>query len=271
MRSQMLPILFCLADFFFVPLSVAFCTVLMSTLLIFQPILCRGAAGRGLPWLLVVPSGFGGIWMPGAHPHVTPVLSPPGSFSKGVAEGEVDPSFGPLEAIRLSIQTDSPVWIILSEVSWASAAPHHLPPHPPRSSLIPTFSSFRFLSKKRSETGARKGGRTHADPRSCSLPSRSLLPAAPRGAAGPGRRRRRLLQKKNNKEKPMSRAEGWLCCPRQSPGAPSVPRGRSGHADTGGRFGVRMSYGERGDEEHLQPRTGQSLVVFGDRAGARSP
>ncbi|OXB59430.1 hypothetical protein ASZ78_004789 [Callipepla squamata] len=39
-----------------------------------------------------------------------------GSFSKGVAEGEVDPSFGPLEAIRLSIQTDSPVWIILSEV-----------------------------------------------------------------------------------------------------------------------------------------------------------
>uniref|UniRef100_A0A8C7ECD1 Alpha-1,3-mannosyl-glycoprotein 4-beta-N-acetylglucosaminyltransferase B n=1 Tax=Nothoprocta perdicaria TaxID=30464 RepID=A0A8C7ECD1_NOTPE len=41
----------------------------------------------------------------------------PGSFSKGVAEGEVDPSFGPLEAIRLAIQTDSPVWIILSEPS----------------------------------------------------------------------------------------------------------------------------------------------------------
>uniref|UniRef100_A0A452IFJ3 Uncharacterized protein n=1 Tax=Gopherus agassizii TaxID=38772 RepID=A0A452IFJ3_9SAUR len=40
-----------------------------------------------------------------------------GSFSKGVAEGEVDPSFGPLEAIRLVIQTDSPVWIILSEVT----------------------------------------------------------------------------------------------------------------------------------------------------------
>ncbi|EMP24683.1 Alpha-1,3-mannosyl-glycoprotein 4-beta-N-acetylglucosaminyltransferase B [Chelonia mydas] len=38
------------------------------------------------------------------------------SFSKGVAEGEVDPSFGPLEAIRLVIQTDSPVWIILSEI-----------------------------------------------------------------------------------------------------------------------------------------------------------
>lgn len=44
------------------------------------------------------------------------VLPPPGSFYKGVAEGEVDPAFGPLEALRLSIQTDSPVWVILSEV-----------------------------------------------------------------------------------------------------------------------------------------------------------
>ncbi|KAJ6667895.1 hypothetical protein lerEdw1_016216 [Lerista edwardsae] len=43
-----------------------------------------------------------------------------GSFSKGIAEGEVDPSFGPLEAIRLTIQTDSPVWIILSEVIGSS-------------------------------------------------------------------------------------------------------------------------------------------------------
>lgn len=41
---------------------------------------------------------------------------PTGSFYKGVAEGEVDPAFGPLEALRLSIQTDSPVWVILSEV-----------------------------------------------------------------------------------------------------------------------------------------------------------
>lgn len=41
-----------------------------------------------------------------------------GSFSKGIAEGEVDPSFGPLEAVRLTIQTDSPVWIILSEVNY---------------------------------------------------------------------------------------------------------------------------------------------------------
>ncbi|XP_011370276.1 alpha-1,3-mannosyl-glycoprotein 4-beta-N-acetylglucosaminyltransferase B isoform X2 [Pteropus vampyrus] len=41
---------------------------------------------------------------------------PPGSFYKGVAEGEVDPAFGPLEALRLSIQTDSPVWVILSEI-----------------------------------------------------------------------------------------------------------------------------------------------------------
>ncbi|XP_068134192.1 alpha-1,3-mannosyl-glycoprotein 4-beta-N-acetylglucosaminyltransferase B isoform X1 [Hyperolius riggenbachi] len=39
-----------------------------------------------------------------------------GSFNKGIAEGEVDPSFGPLEALRLSIQTDSPVWVILSEI-----------------------------------------------------------------------------------------------------------------------------------------------------------
>ncbi|XP_025243553.1 alpha-1,3-mannosyl-glycoprotein 4-beta-N-acetylglucosaminyltransferase B isoform X2 [Theropithecus gelada] len=39
-----------------------------------------------------------------------------GSFYKGVAEGEVDPAFGPLEALRLSIQTDSPVWVILSEI-----------------------------------------------------------------------------------------------------------------------------------------------------------
>ncbi|KAF4014271.1 hypothetical protein G4228_006080, partial [Cervus hanglu yarkandensis] len=41
-----------------------------------------------------------------------------GSFYKGVAQGEVDPAFGPLEALRLSIQTDSPVWVILSEVTW---------------------------------------------------------------------------------------------------------------------------------------------------------
>ncbi|KAM9311306.1 alpha-1,3-mannosyl-glycoprotein 4-beta-N-acetylglucosaminyltransferase B [Gastrophryne carolinensis] len=39
-----------------------------------------------------------------------------GAFNKGIAEGEVDPSFGPLEALRLSIQTDSPVWVILSEI-----------------------------------------------------------------------------------------------------------------------------------------------------------
>lgn len=49
-----------------------------------------------------------------------------GSFSNGIVEGEVDPAFGPLEAIRLSIQTDSPVWVILSEIfikkaEWAVA------------------------------------------------------------------------------------------------------------------------------------------------------
>lgn len=31
----------------------------------------------------------------------------------------MDPAFGPLEALRLSIQTDSPVWVILSEVGAA--------------------------------------------------------------------------------------------------------------------------------------------------------
>uniref|UniRef100_A0AAR2JBH4 MGAT4 A/B/C C-terminal domain-containing protein n=1 Tax=Pygocentrus nattereri TaxID=42514 RepID=A0AAR2JBH4_PYGNA len=39
-----------------------------------------------------------------------------GKFQNGIAEGEVDPSFGPLEAMRLSVTTDSPVWVILSEV-----------------------------------------------------------------------------------------------------------------------------------------------------------
>uniref|UniRef100_A0AAX7SHZ6 Alpha-1,3-mannosyl-glycoprotein 4-beta-N-acetylglucosaminyltransferase B n=1 Tax=Astatotilapia calliptera TaxID=8154 RepID=A0AAX7SHZ6_ASTCA len=39
-----------------------------------------------------------------------------GTFHNGIAEGEVDPSFGPLEAMRLSVITDSPVWVILSEV-----------------------------------------------------------------------------------------------------------------------------------------------------------
>uniref|UniRef100_A0A3Q1G5D5 Alpha-1,3-mannosyl-glycoprotein 4-beta-N-acetylglucosaminyltransferase B n=1 Tax=Acanthochromis polyacanthus TaxID=80966 RepID=A0A3Q1G5D5_9TELE len=39
-----------------------------------------------------------------------------GTFQNGIAEGEVDPSFGPLEAMRLSVVTDSPVWVILSEI-----------------------------------------------------------------------------------------------------------------------------------------------------------
>ncbi|XP_077466588.1 alpha-1,3-mannosyl-glycoprotein 4-beta-N-acetylglucosaminyltransferase B [Stigmatopora argus] len=41
---------------------------------------------------------------------------PIGMFQKGIAEGEVDPDFGPLEAIRLTVISDSPVWIILSEI-----------------------------------------------------------------------------------------------------------------------------------------------------------
>ncbi|XP_078117518.1 alpha-1,3-mannosyl-glycoprotein 4-beta-N-acetylglucosaminyltransferase B [Sander vitreus] len=39
-----------------------------------------------------------------------------GTFKNGIAEGEVDASFGPLEAMRLSVLTDSPVWVILSEI-----------------------------------------------------------------------------------------------------------------------------------------------------------
>uniref|UniRef100_A0A8C2EGR3 Alpha-1,3-mannosyl-glycoprotein 4-beta-N-acetylglucosaminyltransferase B n=1 Tax=Cyprinus carpio TaxID=7962 RepID=A0A8C2EGR3_CYPCA len=39
-----------------------------------------------------------------------------GKFDNGIAEGEVDASFGPLEALRLSVRTDSPVWVILSEI-----------------------------------------------------------------------------------------------------------------------------------------------------------
>ncbi|ELK33881.1 Alpha-1,3-mannosyl-glycoprotein 4-beta-N-acetylglucosaminyltransferase B [Myotis davidii] len=38
-----------------------------------------------------------------------------GSY-KGVAEGEMDPAFGPLEALRPSIHTDLSVWVILSEI-----------------------------------------------------------------------------------------------------------------------------------------------------------
>uniref|UniRef100_A0A671UD68 Alpha-1,3-mannosyl-glycoprotein 4-beta-N-acetylglucosaminyltransferase B n=1 Tax=Sparus aurata TaxID=8175 RepID=A0A671UD68_SPAAU len=37
-----------------------------------------------------------------------------GTFQHGIAEGEVDPTFGPLEAMRLSVMTDSPVWVILT-------------------------------------------------------------------------------------------------------------------------------------------------------------
>ncbi|XP_024116203.1 alpha-1,3-mannosyl-glycoprotein 4-beta-N-acetylglucosaminyltransferase B [Oryzias melastigma] len=39
-----------------------------------------------------------------------------GTFQNGIAEGEVNPTFGPLEAMRLSVVTDSPVWVILSEI-----------------------------------------------------------------------------------------------------------------------------------------------------------
>ncbi len=37
----------------------------------------------------------------------------------------MDASFGPLEALRLSVLTDSPVWVILSEVRHNTSV-HHL-------------------------------------------------------------------------------------------------------------------------------------------------
>lgn len=162
----------------------------------------------------------------------------------------MDPSFGPLEAIRLSIQTDSPVWIILSEVSQALSpepgAPRRHPPH--GFSLIPALSPCRFLSKKRSDTGTRKGG--HAwipgpapSPPAPSSPRRlaraqrqpcrrgtgpaarrrhrptglgkgaaRTAPPSPAGAAGPGRC---LLRKKSKKQNPLCHAEGWLRSPPQ--------------------------------------------------------
>uniref|UniRef100_A0A672ZQM5 Alpha-1,3-mannosyl-glycoprotein 4-beta-N-acetylglucosaminyltransferase B n=1 Tax=Sphaeramia orbicularis TaxID=375764 RepID=A0A672ZQM5_9TELE len=46
------------------------------------------------------------------------------TFQNGIAEGEVDPTFGPLEAMRLTVLTDSPVWVILSEVRIQT---HYLP------------------------------------------------------------------------------------------------------------------------------------------------
>uniref|UniRef100_UPI00398F1C51 alpha-1,3-mannosyl-glycoprotein 4-beta-N-acetylglucosaminyltransferase B-like n=1 Tax=Pristiophorus japonicus TaxID=55135 RepID=UPI00398F1C51 len=39
-----------------------------------------------------------------------------GAFRNGIAEGEVDASIGKIEAIRLSILSESPVWVLLSEI-----------------------------------------------------------------------------------------------------------------------------------------------------------
>ncbi|KAM9795482.1 alpha-1,3-mannosyl-glycoprotein 4-beta-N-acetylglucosaminyltransferase B [Neosynchiropus ocellatus] len=39
-----------------------------------------------------------------------------GWFQNGIAEAALDPAFGPLEALRLTIVADSPVWVILSEI-----------------------------------------------------------------------------------------------------------------------------------------------------------
>lgn len=69
--------------------------------------------------------------------------APTGSFYKGVAEGEVDPAFGPLEALRLSIQTDSPVWVILSEVRLAGIGLTSYIIRSPKSPAHPEPDSFR--------------------------------------------------------------------------------------------------------------------------------
>ncbi|XP_078066774.1 alpha-1,3-mannosyl-glycoprotein 4-beta-N-acetylglucosaminyltransferase B-like isoform X1 [Mustelus asterias] len=45
-----------------------------------------------------------------------------GTFRNGIAEGEVDASIGTIEAIRLSILSESPVWILLSEIFIKPAA-----------------------------------------------------------------------------------------------------------------------------------------------------
>lgn len=110
-------------------------------------------------------------------------------------------------------------------------------------------------------------------------PSRSLLPAAPcpdQDSAGPAARasiaipgraagpaRPSTSPEEEQKAEASPCAEGRLCS------APLAPRGagcRSGHTDTG-QFGVGVSFSQRGDKKHLQPRTGQSLAVSGDRAG----
>lgn len=70
------------------------------------------------------PSGYWSHWS----------SSLPGTFQNGIAEGEVDPTFGPLEAMRLSVLTDSPVWVILSEV------------RPPGTRFKPVWPTTTFYS-----------------------------------------------------------------------------------------------------------------------------
>lgn len=149
-----------------------------------------------------------------------------------------------------------------------------------RFSLSPPFSSFRFLSKKQSEMGVRKDGHTLGSPvllrllpfppprgaspghKDSTDPAARLAPPSPASAAGPGRR---LLQKsKEQNQYPVQRA-GF---------APSAPGGCGAvvlrpHRQRG-QSGVGMSFSKRGAEKHLQPRTGQSLAVCEDRAGAWS-
>lgn len=102
--------------------------------------------------------------------------------------------------------------------------------------------------------GPAAGGSTHPQ-----TPAKLLLlllcqPHPPqRGQDG-----HQLLLKRSKKQNQTPCAEGWLCS------IPSAPRGAG---CCSGQFGVRMSFSERGDKKHLQPQAGQSLAVFGDRAG----
>lgn len=45
-----------------------------------------------------------------------------GAFENGIAEGSINRSIGRIQAIRLSVSSDSPVWAILSEVSMSIKA-----------------------------------------------------------------------------------------------------------------------------------------------------
>ncbi|EHB17423.1 Alpha-1,3-mannosyl-glycoprotein 4-beta-N-acetylglucosaminyltransferase B [Heterocephalus glaber] len=111
-----------------------------------------------------------------------------GSFYKGVAEGEVDPAFGPLEALRLSIQTDSPVWVILSEEGlagpYSGSGPANLGsaagPEAPGAGAAPARRATRRLAAPHTVVGPANLGSAAG-------------PEAPGAGAAPARRATRRL------------------------------------------------------------------------------